>query len=72
MANRKLVLRFTGASPFKVAAQVRPGLRDDYGLLVPEAVGSWMVDEILSRTTALGTVTSLSLIEYKSIPYKDS
>jgi hypothetical protein len=72
MANRKLVLRFTGNSPFKIADQVKPGVRDDYGLLVPEAVGSWMVDEILARTTALGTTSSISLIEYKSIPYKDA
>jgi hypothetical protein len=72
MANRKLVLRFTGASPYKIAQQVKPGLRDDYGLLVPEAVGSWMVDEITSRTNALGTVSSISIIEYKSIPYKDA
>ena len=72
MANRKLVVRFTGSSPFKIADRVRPGLRDDYGLLVPEAVGSWIVDEILSRTTALGTVSSISLIEYKSIPYRDA
>jgi hypothetical protein len=73
MANRKIVLRFTGNSPFKVADQVKPGLRDDYGLLVPDVeIGSWMVDEILARTTALGTTSSLSLIEYKSIPYKDA
>jgi hypothetical protein len=72
MANRKLVLRFTGASPYKVAQQVKPGVRDDYGLLVPEAVGSWMVDEIVSRSTALGTVSSISIIEYKAIPYKDA
>ncbi len=72
MANRKLILRYTGNSPFKVAQQVKPGLRDDYGLLVPDAVGSWMVDEILTRTNALGTVSSISLIEYKSIPYKDA
>ena len=72
MANRKLILRFTGASPFKVAEQVRPGLMDDYGLKVPEAEGSWMVDEILTRSNALGTVASVSLIEYKSIPYKDA
>jgi hypothetical protein len=71
MANRKLVLRFTGNSPFKIAEQVRPGLRDDYGLLVPDAEGSWMVDEINSRSTALGTTSSISIIEYKSIPYKD-
>jgi hypothetical protein len=73
MANRKIVLRFTGNSPFKVAEQVKPGLRDDYGVLVPALeVGSWLVDEILARTTALGTTSSLSLIEYKSIPYKDA
>ncbi len=72
MANRKLVLRFMGNSPFKVAEQVKPGLTDDYGLPVPEAVGSWMVDEINSRTNALGTVSSISLIEYKSIPYKEA
>jgi len=72
MANRKLVLRFTGNSPFKVAEQVKPGVTDDYGLLVPDAVGSWMVDEILSRSNALGTVTSISIIEYKAIPYKDA
>jgi hypothetical protein len=72
MANRKLVLRFTGMSPYKIAEQVRPGVADEYGLTVPEAVGSWMVDEINSRTTALGTVSSISLIEYKSIPYKDA
>ena len=71
MANRKLVLRFTGASPYKIAQQVRPGVRDDYGLLVPDAVGSWVVDEINSRSTALGTVSSISVIEYKAIPYKD-
>jgi len=72
MANRKLVLRFSGNSPYKIASQVKPGIRDDYGLLVPELpVGSWMVDEILARTTALGTTSSISLIEYKSIPYKD-
>ena len=53
-------------------AQVKPGLSDDYGLVVPEAVGSWMVDEINSRTSALGTVSSISIIEYKSIPYKDA
>jgi hypothetical protein len=72
MANRKLVLRFTGNSPFKIAEQVKPGLRDDYGLLVPEAVGSWMVDEIISRSNALGMVSSISIIEYKSIPYNDA
>ena len=72
MANRKLVLRFTGFSPYKIAEQVKPGVRDDYGLLVPEAVGSWMVDEINSRTNAVGTVSSISIIEYKSIPYKDA
>jgi hypothetical protein len=72
MANRKLVLRFTGASPFKVAQQVKPGLRDDYGVLVPEAVGSWMVDEILTRANAVGTVSSISLLEYKAIPYTDA
>ena len=72
MANRKLVLRFTGNSPFKIAEQVKVGLQDDYGLTVPEAVGSWLVDEINSRTTALGTTSSLSIIEYKSIPYKDA
>ena len=72
MANRKLVLRFTGNSPFKIAEQVKPGLSDDYGLVVPEAVGSWMVDEINSRTSALGTVSSISIIEYKSIPSKDA
>ena len=72
MANRKLVLRYTGASPYKIAEQVKPGLRDDYGLLVPEAEGSWMVDEINSRTTSLGTTSSISIIEYKSIPYKDA
>ena len=73
MANRKLVLRFSGGSPYKIAEQVKPGLRDDYGLLVPEVeVGSWMVDEINSRTTSLGTTASISIIEYKSIPYKDA
>ncbi len=73
MANRKIVLRFTGASPYKVAEQVKPGLRDDYGALVPAVEeGSWMVDEILTRSNALGTVSSLSLIEYKAIPYKDA
>ena len=71
MANRKLVLRFSGNSPYKVAQQVRPGIADDYGLTVPEAVGSWMVDEINSRTTALGTTSSISIIEYKSIPYAE-
>jgi len=72
MANRKLVLRYSGQSPFKIAEQVKPGLRDDYGLLVPEAIGSWMVDEIVSRTNAVGTTSSISIIEYKSIPYKDA
>jgi hypothetical protein len=72
MANRKLVLRYTGNSPFKIAQQVKPGQRDDYGLLVPEAVGSWMVDEIVAKTNALGTTSSISIIEYKSIPYKDA
>ena len=72
MANRMLVLRFTGAPPYKIAEQVKPGVRDDYGLLVPDAVGSWMVDEINSRTNAVGTVSSISIIEYKSIPYKDA
>ena len=72
MANRKLVLRFTGHSPYKIAEQVKPGVVDDYGLTVPEAVGSWMVDEINARTTALGTISSIDLIEYKSIPYKDA
>jgi hypothetical protein len=72
MANRKLVLRFTGNSPYKVAEQVKPGIRDDYGVLVPEAVGSWMVDEINTRSSALGTVSSIALIEYKSIPYKEA
>ncbi len=48
------------------------GVADDYGLTVPEAVGSWMVDEINARTTALGTTSSISLIEYKSIPYNDT
>lgn len=72
MANRKLVLRYTGNSPYKIAQQVRPGVADDYGLTVPEAVGSWMVDEINARTTALGTTSSISLIEYKSIPYNDT
>jgi hypothetical protein len=72
MANRKLVLRFSGGSPYKIADQVKPGVRDDYGLLVPELeVGSWKVDEINSRTTALGTTASVSLIEYKSIPYTE-
>jgi hypothetical protein len=71
MANRALILRYMGKSPFIVAQQVRPGLTDDYGLKVPEAVGSWMVDEIVSRTTSLGTVTSIFLIEYKAIPYKE-
>jgi hypothetical protein len=72
MANRKLVLRFSGNSPYKIAEQVKPGLRDDYGLLVPDAVGSWVVDEINSRTNALGMTSSISIIEYKSIPYKDA
>jgi hypothetical protein len=72
MANRKLVLRFTGNSPYKIAEQVKPGLRDDYGLLVPNAEGSWVVDEFTSRTNALGTTTSISIIEYRSIPYKDA
>ncbi len=72
MANRKLVLRYSGHSPYKIAEQVKPGVADDYGLKVPDAVGSWLVDEINSRTTALGTVSSIALIEYKSIPYKDA
>lgn len=71
MANRKLVLRFIGYSRYKVAEQVKPGIRDDYGVLIPEAIGSWMVDEIVTRSNALGTTSSVSLIEYTSIPYKD-
>ncbi len=72
MANRVLVLRYAGTSPFRIAEQVKPGERDHYGVTVPEAVGSWMVDEINTRTTSLGSVSSVSIIEYKSIPYKDA
>ena len=71
MANQKIVLRFTGPSKFKIAEQVKPGLSDDYGTVLPKAVGSWLVDETVSRTTALGTTTSVSLIDYTAIPYKD-
>lgn len=72
MANRKIVLRFTGNSTFKIAQQVRPGVTDDYGtILPPAAAGSWMVDEIQSRTTSLGTLTHVHLINYTAIPYKD-
>jgi len=71
MANRKIVLRFTGNSVFKIAQQVKPGLTDDYGTVLPDAIGSWLVDETLARTTALGTVTSVYLIDYTAIPYKD-
>ncbi len=71
MANRKIVLRFTGGSTFKIAQQVKPGLTDDYGTVLPEAIGSWLVDETQSRTTSLGTTTSVHLIDYTAIPYKD-
>jgi hypothetical protein len=71
MANKKIVLRFTGASTFKIAQQVKPGLTDDYGIVLPEAIGSWLVDETQSRTNALGTTTAVHLIDYTAIPYKD-
>jgi hypothetical protein len=51
MANRKIVLRFSGPPAYKIAQQVKPGLRDDYGTLLPDAIGSWLVDETVSRTT---------------------
>jgi hypothetical protein len=71
MANQKVVLRFIGNPDFKIAQQVKPGLTDDYGKVLPGAVGSWLVDETQSRTTALGTLTHIHLIDYTSIPYKD-
>ena len=71
MANKKIVLRFTRQSPFKVAEQVKPGFTDDYGTEVPSAIGSWMVDEFQSRTNSLGTTTHVHLIDYTAIPYKD-
>jgi hypothetical protein len=71
MANKKIVLRFTGPSAFKIAQQVKPGLTDDYGTVLPKAIGSWLVDETQSRTTALGTTTHVHLIDYTAIPYKD-
>jgi len=71
MANRKIVLRFTGPSVFKIAEQIKPGFTDDYGTVLPEAIGSWLVDETQSRTTALGTTTFVHLIDYTAIPYKD-
>ncbi len=70
MANRKIVLRFTGKPTFKIAQQIKPGLTDDYGTTLPAAIGSWMIDEILARTTSLGTVTSIYLIDYTAIPYQ--
>ncbi len=71
MANRKIVLRFTGHPTFKIAQQVKPGFTDDYGSVLPPAIGSWLVDEIQTRTTALGTSGSVYLIDYTAIPYKD-
>ncbi len=71
MANRKIVLRFSGPSTFKIAQQVKPGLTDDYGMVLPDAIGSWLVDETQSRTTSLGTTTSVHLIDYTAIPYPD-
>jgi hypothetical protein len=71
MANQKIVLRFTGTPTFKIAQQIKPGLTDDYGAVLPPAVGSWMVDEIQTRTVSLGTTTSVSLIDYTAIPYPD-
>jgi hypothetical protein len=71
MANKKIVLRFMGPPTFKIAQQVKPGLADDYGAVLPAPIGSWLVDETQSRTTALGTVTSVHLIDYTAIPYKD-
>ncbi len=71
MANRKMVLRFNGPYPFKVAEQVKPGYKDSYGSILPPANGSWKVDEYQSRTTALGTTTWVHLIDYTAIPYKD-
>jgi len=71
MANKKIVLRFTGPSTFKIAQQVKPGLTDDYGTVLPGAIGSWLVDETQSRTNALGTVTAVHLIDYTAIPYQD-
>ncbi len=72
MANRKIVLRFTGAPSFKIAQQLKPGMTDDYGLELPTLeTGSWLVDEIQSRTTSLGTLTQIHLINYTAIPYKD-
>lgn len=71
MSHRKVILRFTGFPTFKISQQIKPGLKDDYGTVLPEATGSWLVDEIVSRTTALGTTSSIHLIDYASIPYKD-
>ena len=71
MANRKIVLRLSGPSPFKVAEQIKPGYTDSYGTVLPQAIGSWMVDEFQSRTTALGTTSYIHLIDYTAIPYKD-
>jgi len=71
MANQKIVLRFTGIPTFKIAQQVKPGLTDDYGTVLPPAIGSWLVDEIQSRTVSLGTTTHVHLIDYTAIPYKD-
>jgi hypothetical protein len=71
MANKKCVLRFSGPSAFKIAQQVKPGLTDDYGTTLPAAIGSWLVDETQSRTTAVGTTTWVHLIDYTAIPYKD-
>ena len=62
MANQKVILRFSGRPDFKIAQQVKPGLTDDYGKTLPDAVGSWLVDETQSRTTSLGTTTSVHLI----------
>jgi hypothetical protein len=69
MANCKIVLRFSGPSRFKIAEQVRPGVTDDYGTVLPDAIGSWLVDETQSRTTSLGTTTAVHLIDYTAIPY---
>lgn len=71
MSNRKIVLRYTGDHSFHIAQQVRPGVVDDYGLVLPAAQGSWMVHEIQSRTTSLGTLTHIYLIDYGAIPYKN-
>jgi hypothetical protein len=68
---RKIVLKYIGGSKFKISQQVKPGEADDYGITLPEPIGSWMVDETVTRTTSLGSTTTVCLIDYTAIPYKD-